>query len=118
MLFEAYLSDSFTENDHVLFMETTPFAYLMTDAKACTPSTWDISLYSYNFNDDSLYQRYFETTNTIPDYIMYIDTGRDAMLSINKDNYNFTQYVKSNYILLENKTLGDWQVICYKRSNA
>ena len=46
-----------------LFMETTPFAYLMTDAKACTPSTWDISLYSYNFNDDSLYQRYFETTN-------------------------------------------------------
>ena len=116
-LLETYLSETFTKDDKVLFMETTPFAYLMTDAKACSPSTWDITLYSYIFNDDSLYQRYFKTTNTYPDYIIYINTGRDDKLSIHVDNYNFTKYVKTHYVLNTNKTIGDWQIIIYKQAN-
>lgn len=114
-LIETYLKTFLTKNDKVLFMEVVPFAYLMTDAQACTPSTWDVSLYSYGFNDDSMYQRYFETVDEVPDYIIYIDTGRDNHLSVEEDSYNFTKYVKSKYIQKNDLIIGSMRVITYQR---
>lgn len=112
---ETYLDGKLSQSDSVLFMETVPCAYLMTDAKPCTPSTWDISLYSYGFNNDSLYQRYFFISNDTPDYIIYVDTGRDEKLSIERQDYRFTRYVKQNYIENERLFAGSWQVITYRQ---
>lgn len=112
---ERYLTSFLTEKDKVLFMEVVPFAYLMTDARACTPSTWDVSLYSYGFNDDTIYQRYFEITKQKPDYIIYIDTGRDKCMSIMKDDYNFTKYVNNNYIKKFDTLVGNMRIITYEQ---
>lgn len=87
------------KKDNVLFMEVVPFAYLMTEANACTPSTWDISLYSYGFNYDVQYRSYFTVMNCIPDKIIYIDTGRDDHLSIDEPEYRFNEFVNKNYTL-------------------
>ena len=102
--------------DSVLFMEVVPMAYLMTNARYCTPSTWDIMLYTYGFNDDTIMKRYFETVGEMPDYIVYIDTGRDACLSIEKDDYLFTQFVLSNYEKQSETEFGNsLEIILYEK---
>lgn len=111
---EAYLQESFTADDSVLFMETVPFAYLMTDAKICAPSTWDLSFYSYGFNDDTIYQRYFASVGSRPDYIVYIDTGRDDQLSVAQPDYRFTRYVNTYYEKMEERMVGGMLVLTYK----
>lgn len=111
---ELYLNSMLNSEDTVLFMETTPFAYLMSDAKAFSPSTWDLTKYSNGFNDDSLYQRYFNIKNGYPTYIVYINTGRDKVLSIDVDNYKFTKFVKNNYILQERKIIKTMEVVVYR----
>ena len=113
---QNYLEQTLQENESVLFMETVPFAYLMTDAKACTPSSWDIALYSYGINDDTLYRRYFQVTRRTPDYIIYIDTGRDEQLSIKDDTYHFTKWVKQNYTQQADEMAGTMEVVVYKRN--
>jgi len=85
--------------DDVLFMETVPMAYLMTDASFCTPSTWDIMLYSYGFNEDKIMHEYFRTVNRYPNKIIYIHTGRDDVLSIDTEDYQFNDFVHANYHL-------------------
>ena len=97
---QLILNDNLNPDDTVLFMETVPMAYLMTEAKPCTPSTWDISQYTYGFNDDTLYQKYFEKIGGIPKKIVYIDQGRDECLSIDKEGYKFNVFVNENYNLI------------------
>lgn len=104
---EKYLYTAVDSEKSVLFMEVVPMAYLMTDAKYCAPSTWDIMLYSYGFNDDVIMQRYFESIGQLPDYIVYIDTGRDACVSVEKEDYMFTKFVLSNYEKQSEITLGN-----------
>jgi len=112
---ERYIKDSIDSEDSVLFMEVVPMAYLMSDAKFCTPSTWDIMLYSYGFNDDTLMQEYFEIVSKIPDKIMYIDTGRDEMLSIEKEDYQFNNFVNRNYVCVSEEKISDFRIILYNR---
>lgn len=94
---EEYIKEHTLPTDRVLFMEVVPFAYLMSDSDFCTPSTWDIMLYSYGFNDDTIMHEYFRAVGQYPNKIMYIDTGRDERLSIDVQSYKFTEFVKRNY---------------------
>ena len=113
---EKHIHSMINSEDSVLFMEVVPMAYLMTNARYCTPSTWDIMLYTYGFNDDTIMKRYFETVGEMPDYIVYIDTGRDACLSIEKDDYLFTQFVLSNYEKQSETEFGNsLEIILYEK---
>lgn len=96
---EKIIREYTSENDEVLFLDVVPFAYLMTDAKALTPSTWDISLYGYGFNYDVQYQSYFDIKGRYPSKIIYVNTWRNECLSIDKQDYKFSDFVKNNYVL-------------------
>lgn len=115
---ERYIKENVKLEESVLFMEVVPMAYLMTDASFCTPSTWDIMLYSYGFNDDTMMQEYFKIVEKIPDKIIYIDTGRDEMLSIEKEGYHFNDFVNENYIRVDTEeNIPDFRIVVYKKSN-
>jgi hypothetical protein len=81
----------------VLFMDWSPFGYLMTDADFCAPTSLDSLFYSYNLGDDTIMQKYFKMVDAIPDKIVYVDFGRDEQLSINAQNYPFNDFVNAHY---------------------
>lgn len=98
-MLEEYIRSITDANDKVLFMDWVSFAYLMTDAKACTPSSLDVS-WSYHVDNSIIMKEYFESVDKIPDKIIYIDYGRDEKLSID-GKHNFNQFVNDNYELIE-----------------
>lgn len=112
---ERYLNNLLKSTDKVLYMECVEYAYLMTNAIPFAPSTFDESMYSYGFNDDTIYQRYFKTMEGFPDYIIYIDTGRDPVLSIDVPNYHFTKFVKDNYDMMDRQSIYGKDIVVYKR---
>lgn len=112
---EKYLNNLLKPTDKVLYMECVEYAYLMTNAFPFAPSTFDESMYSYGFNDDTIYQRYFKTMGGFPDYIIYIDTGRDPVLSIDVPNYRFTKFVKDNYDMIDRQSIYGKDIVVYKR---
>lgn len=95
---EEYISENVNKNDKVLFMDCAPMAYLMSDAHYCTPATWEIMAYHYGINDDAVMKEYFALIQDIPDKIIYIDTGRDELLSIEKKGYKFNEFVNEYYL--------------------
>ncbi len=86
-----------SEEETVLFLDCVPFAYLMVESTPFTPSTWDLMAYSYGYNDASVMMDYFDIKDDIPDKIIYIDTGRDELLSIDFESYEFNAFVNENY---------------------
>ena len=98
----------------VLFMDLAPEAYLMTNAKHCAPSTWDMTLYAYGFNDDFLLQSYFDVSKQQPTKIIYVEMATyDETPSIEIDEYNFTKYVKANYHLTYSNSAELFQMAVY-----
>lgn len=88
----------------VLFADLMPTAYLMTDARPCTPTTWDPCHYRYGFQDGALYQAYFERTGRIPDKIFFI-LSEENPLSIDDPENAFAAWVREHYTLAE--TVGE-----------
>lgn len=115
---EEYLSEKVNKDEKVLFMETVPFAYLMTEGISWAPSTWDISLYTYGYNDDTLYQEYFKMKGDYPDKIIYINSGRDAIMSIDVPDYKFTQFVNKQYTLISDEIVGTMRVVLYEKNSS
>ncbi len=96
------------KDDYVLAMDNDPFIYLMSEGHICTPSTWDMAFYSYNFDQPDLYYDYFKVTNTEPTKIIYFNYGRDEIMSIDVD-YRFNEFVHNNYNLIyENRHIFEW----------
>ena len=103
---ESYIRANTSEEEYVLFMDRVPMAYLMTEAEPCSPTSWDPQLYSSGYREESnMLQDYFETVDRVPDKIIYVQTSNTRTISIEDDNYRFTQYVKQNYSLDDEETI-------------
>lgn len=101
--------DTYVENkDYVLAMDNNPFFYLMSEGNACTPSTWDMALYSYGFDRPDLYYDYFKVAGTEPTKIIYFNYGRDGIMSIDVE-YKFNEFVRKHYDLIyEDRNIFEW----------
>lgn len=93
-----------SSDETVLFADLMPMAYLMTDARHCTPTTWDPCHYRYGFQDDTLYQSYFKKTGQTPDKIFFIQSEENP-LSIDDPENAFAAWVGECYTLAE--TVGE-----------
>lgn len=101
---EDQLQARVSPGEAVLFADLMPMAYLMTDGLPCTPSTWDPCYYRYGFQDDDLYQSYFEKTGRVPDKIFFIQS-EERPLSIDDPDNEFAAWVHTHYTLAE--TVGE-----------
>lgn len=99
---EKTIKNNTSKYNNILFMDCVPMAYLMTNARHCSPTTWDMLSYTYGTTDDFLLQKYFKTVGRTPDKIIYIFTGRDKILSIDSKDYKFSHFVNKNYKLTAN----------------
>jgi len=115
------------EQDKVLFKDQVPQAYLMTKARHCTPSTWDIQQYTYVYKnllqddydsmDDSLLHEYFKSSGRIPSKIIYVqDKERLEHLSIWDENFRFNQYVEQNYRQTYANNADQFAIIVFERN--
>jgi hypothetical protein len=97
---EEYLKAITSDNENVLCLDWASFGYLMinSNSKICAPTTLDASCYTYGVNNPTTYFDYFIATKNVPDSIIYIDYGRDALLSVDNDVWLFSDFVKENYI--------------------
>lgn len=122
---ERQMRELTSANDKILILDTVPFAYLMSEAKACTPSTWDQTLYVFEYdnrNNPQLYYDYFALTNTVPSKIIYINSkvfvnSEDEFreLSILNKEHNFNKYVHENYELTYQDEDAYYPIMVYSR---
>lgn len=101
---EAQIRQRTSPEETVLFADLMPTAYLMTDARYCTPTSWDPCHYRYGYQDDILYQSYFEKMGYIPDKIFFIQSEK-LPLSIDDPENEFAAWVREHYTLAE--TVGE-----------
>lgn len=106
-----------SSDETVLFADLMPMAYLMTDAKHCTPTTWDPCHYRYGFQDDTLYQSYFKKTGQTPDKIFFIQSEENP-LSIDDPENAFAAWVKENYTLVETVGEGQFSFRLFAKTNS
>lgn len=105
---ETYIRTNTSKEEFVLFMDRVPMAYLMTEAHPCSPTSWDPQLYSEgNREKSTMLEDYFTVVGKIPDKVIYVDIGSNEGLSIESDEYDFTQYVKSHYDIKDTVAIGD-----------
>lgn len=83
--------------ESVLFLDWVSFAYIMTDARMCSPTSLDPCSYTYNTNYPEIMYDYFSAQGEIPQSIIYIDYGRDALLSIDNEGWRFNEFVNGFY---------------------
>ena len=114
---EASIQKLTNANDCILFRDAAPIGYLMTNASFCTPSTWDMTLYTNGFNDDSSLHAYFKLVDKMPNKIIYVNWGKDRVQSIDKEDYIFNNFVFENYRLAyeDNKAL--FPIKVFERKN-
>ena len=114
---EEYLNNLIGEEDTYSFRDNVPFAYLMThQGKVCELSTWDYLQYSYNRNSPAPLFDYYRRRNMIPDWIIYIDYGRDENVSIEDPEFRYNDWVNAYYDKLDDFAMNDtfYHVVVYK----
>lgn len=105
---EEYLNSVIEEDDTYAFRDNVPFAYLMVHkGKPCEKMTWDCLQYSYGRNSPAPLFDYYRVRDMIPDKIIYIDYGRDKMLSILDDKFRYNDWVNQYYDLVEDVKLNE-----------
>lgn len=115
---EDYIKENVSKEDKVYYMDLAPMAYLMSEATPWTPSTWDRMQYSHGFNCPDIVYRYFESKGDIPDIVIYIDFGRDKVLSIDRKDYLFNDFINRYYLLEESRSVNKgFKVKKYVRIN-
>ena len=114
---EDYVKEITEKDDNVLFMDWSSFGYLMSNGKACTSSAYDAMQYSYDVNNPEIMYDYFNLTESVPTKIIYIDFGRDEILSIEDEHWGFNQFVDYNYKLQSETELKMFRILLYELKN-
>lgn len=114
---EDYVKEITEKDDNVLFMDWSSFGYLMSNGKACTSSAYDAMQYSYDVNNPEIMYDYFNLTDSVPTKIIYIDFGRDEILSIEDEHWGFNQFVDYNYKLQSETELKMFRILLYELKN-
>lgn len=107
---EQYIEQNLDINHRTSFRDNVPFAYLMYDGNICDIRTWDAMQYSYKergTNDPVNMYRYYKRTDSIPDMYVYIDFGRDEILSCDDPTWKFNEWLYSYYGLKEESILNE-----------
>lgn len=108
---DRILDEYIDGDDYVLFMDNAPFLYLMSEGRICAPSTWDMTLFSYGFDQPDIYYDYFAVTGTEPSKIVYFNYGYAEIMSIDVE-YGFNDYVRDHYNLIhENRNVFEWSYL-------
>ncbi len=94
---EKYLKSITKTDDYILCLDWVSFGYMMVNGKICSPTTLDACHYTYNVNTPNPYYMYFASSNRVPDKIIYIDYGRDKIVSIDNPKWKFNEFVNSFY---------------------
>lgn len=114
---EEYLNNLIGEGDTYSFRDNVPFAYLMVhQGKVCELSTWDYLQYSYHRNSPAPLFDYYRRRGMIPDWIIYIDYGRDENVSIEDSEFRYNDWVNAYYDKLDDFVMNEtfYHVIVYK----
>ena len=114
---EKYLNELIGKDETYSFRDNVPFAYLMTHkGKMCELSTWDYLQYTYHRNSPTPLYDYYRRRNMIPEWIVYIDYGRDEKMSIEDAEYKYNDWVNAYYDKIDDFAMNEtfYHVIAYK----
>ena len=114
---EICIRQNTNADEYVLFLDRAPMAYMMTEARPCSSTSWDPQLYCEGFRGDTtMLQDYFATVGRTPDKVIYIQTGSKELISIEQDDYVFNEYIDENYFLRESEVIADvYKVLTYSK---
>jgi hypothetical protein len=105
---ESFLNTVIGKDDYYAFRDNAPCGYLMTHSgKMCDASSWDILQYTYGHNTPSKLFDYYKRRGAVPDVIVYLDYGRDEILSVDDHEYRYNDFLNKYYRLTDNCRLNE-----------
>lgn len=118
---EETLREHIAPEKTILFRDVVPFGYLMVDNPALSQDAWDPLQYSYGLDDGQRLksvEEYAASHGGYADCIVYVDFGRDEVMSIDDDTFPFTEFVKKNYSLTYEDRDAIYPVVIYEKAQA
>ena len=109
---ERYIKDNTGSKELISFRDNVPFGYLMSNGIMCDIRTWDAMQYSYiepgavKDSPVNMY-RYYKNTGNIPDKYIYIDYGRDEIVSYDSQTFKFNKWLNSYYDEVDDIKIND-----------
>lgn len=95
---ERYLNSFIKEGDRYTARDNVPTAYLMIhNGEMLDIRTWDSLQYSYGGNNPRDLYSYYERRKAIPDKFVYLNFGRDEIMSIELQDFKFNDFIDSYY---------------------
>ena len=97
---EDLLNEIVSDQDRFAFRDNVPCGYLMLHrGEICDVSSWDRLQFTYNRNTPAILFDYYKRKGSIPDVIIYVDYGRDPLLSIESPGFRYNDFVNAYYHL-------------------
>lgn len=97
---EEYLNGVVEQTDLYAFRDCFPSGYLMVhQGKMCDISSWDVLQYSYGLNTPARLFDYYRRSDSIPSVIIYVNYGRDKILSAEDDRVRYNDFLDAYYVL-------------------
>lgn len=99
---EEYIKDNSEIDELVSFRDNVPFGYIMSNGIMCDIRTWDAMQYSYidkgavEDNPTNMF-RYYKNIGRIPDKYIYVDYGRDEIVSYDSPTFKFNEWLNTYY---------------------
>ncbi len=116
---EDYLNNLIGENEVYAFRDNVPVGYMMThNGVMCDRTTWDSLNYSYYKNAPANLYEYYKRRGMIPQKFIFVDYGRDPILSIDDPNFKMNEFINAYYSKVSDVTLNDTftRVVVYQYS--
>ncbi len=102
---ENIVQENVRAEDKIVVMDCMPAVYMMTEAIAFAPTTWDVIRYHNGQNNPETMMRYFRLAEDTPDKIIYVSNPYKENLSIDDPDFLFNVYVNNHYHLMEQNYL-------------
>lgn len=97
---EEYLNGIVEETDSYAFRDCFPGGYLMVHrGQICDITSWDVLQYSYGLNTPSRLFDYYKRRDSIPSVIVYVNYGRDKLLSAEDERVRYNDFLNAYYEL-------------------
>ena len=112
---EQFVSGNTNADETLLVVTREPMVYVMSEAKICSPQTWDSQfLYRGNVSAEPILSYFRQTGRTFPDIIVATNSAPTDFFE--NDAYEIKHFIKENYSLRQTTEMNETKMAIWNRT--
>jgi len=111
---EQFVSGNTNADETLLVVTREPMVYVMSEAKICSPQTWDSQFLSRgNTSAEPILSYFRQTERTFPDIIIATNSAPTDFFE--NDAYEIKHFIDEKYSLQQTKEINETQIAMWNR---